>query len=322
MRSFSLIIHLLLILLFSSRANGEALDEKSYTAQKKAVFCGSLIDGIDNDIKKNQLITIINDKIESVEHYKKRNLQDNRQILDLSEYHCLPGLIDTHTHITEKAGDTADLSVYFTMTAEEVIEISNKNAETTLNAGFTAVRNVGSYIAWSALNLRNRINNGEVIGPRIQQAGFYLTVPGGGGDLLIPDFPEENIPSHVRLGVSNNAEEFKNNAKKAIDGGADFLKILASGAVLAFDGIPGAPEMTPEEIAAVVSVAKEAGIKVTSHAHGAQSIKDSILAGVDSIEHASLADQEAIDLAAERGVVFSMDVYNGCLLYTSPSPRD
>ena len=193
-----------MILLFASRANGEALEETNFSTQNKAIFCGSLIDGIDNDIKKNQLITIINDKIESVEHYKKRNLQDNRQILDLSEYHCLPGLIDTHTHITEKAGDTADLSVYFTMTAEEVIEISNKNAETTLNAGFTAVRNVGSYIAWSALNLRNRINNGEVIGPRIQQAGFYLTVPGGGGDLLIPDFPEEDIPSHVRLGVSNN----------------------------------------------------------------------------------------------------------------------
>ena len=142
MRSFSLIIHLLLILLFFSRANGEALVEKSYAAQKKAVFCGSLIDGIDNDIKKNQLITIINDKIESVGQFQKRGLQDNRQILDLSEYHCLPGLIDTHTHITEKAGDTADLSVYFTMTEEEVIEISNKNAETTLNAGFTAVRNV------------------------------------------------------------------------------------------------------------------------------------------------------------------------------------
>lgn len=142
MRSFSLIIHLLLILLFFSRANGEALVEKSYAAQKKAVFCGSLIDGIDNDIKKNQLITIINDKIESVGNSQIGSLQDNRQILDLSEYHCLPGLIDTHTHITEKAGDTADLSVYFTMTAEEVIEISNKNAETTLNAGFTAVRNV------------------------------------------------------------------------------------------------------------------------------------------------------------------------------------
>ncbi len=311
MRSFSLIIHLLLILLFSLRVSGEVLEETKFTAQKRAVFCGSLIDGINNDIKKNQLITIVNDKIVSVEHYKKRNIQDNSQILDLSEYHCLPGLIDTHTHITEKAGDTADLSVYYTMTEEEVIEISNKNAETTLNAGFTAVRNVGSYIAWSALNLRNRINNGEVIGPRIQQAGFYLTVPGGGGDLLIPGFPEGDIPPHVRMGVSYDAEEFRNNAKKAIDGGADFLKILASGAVLAFDGIPGAPEMTPEEITAVVSVAKEAGVKVTSHAHGAQSIKDSILAGVNSIEHASLADQEAIDLAAERGVVFSMDVYNG-----------
>ena len=126
MRIFSLTIHLLLILLFSLRASGEVLEETNINAQKKAVFCGSLIDGIDNDIRKNQLITIVNDKIVSVEHYKKRNIQDNHQILDLSEYHCLPGLIDTHTHITEKAGDTADLSVYYTMTEEEVIKISNK----------------------------------------------------------------------------------------------------------------------------------------------------------------------------------------------------
>ena len=311
MNSFFILINFLVVLSLASNANADSLKKINSANQNKAVFCGSLIDGIDNEIKKNQLITIIDDKIESVGYLQKGNLRDNSQILDLSNYYCLPGLIDTHTHITEKAGDTADLSVYFTMTEDEVIEISNKNAETTLKAGFTAVRNVGSYIAWSALNLRKRINKGEVIGPRIQQAGFYLTIPGGGGDLLIPDFPEEDIPSHVRLGVSNNAEEFKKNAKKAIDGGADFLKILASGAVLAFDGIPGAPEMTPGEIAAVVSVAKKAGVKVTSHAHGAQSIKDSILAGVDSIEHASLADQEAIDLAAERGVVFSMDVYNG-----------
>tara|TARA_Y100000748_G_scaffold254201_1_gene220099 strand:- start:497 stop:1087 length:591 start_codon:yes stop_codon:yes gene_type:complete len=193
MNSFFILINFLVTLSLASNANADSLKKINSANQNKAVFCGSLIDGIDNEIKKNQLITIIDDKIESVGYLQKGNLRDNSQILDLSNYYCLPGLIDTHTHITEKAGDTADLSVYFTMTEDEVIEISNKNAETTLKAGFTAVRNVGSYIAWSALNLRKRINKGEVIGPRIQQAGFYLTIPGGGGDLLIPDFPEEDI---------------------------------------------------------------------------------------------------------------------------------
>jgi len=89
------------------------------------------------------------------------------------------------------------------------------------------------------------------------------------------------------------------------------LKVIASGAVLAFGGVPGSPEMTPEEIAAVAEVAHAAGIKLTAHAHGAQSVKEAILSGADSIEHASLADDEAIALAVEHDVAFSMDVYNG-----------
>ena len=285
----------------------------SFTVQAENmqyIRCGQLIDGISNEAQLERLIIINNERIEAVEEFNEA-LNIDFELIDLKDYTCLPGLIDTHTHITEKAGDTADLSIYFTMTRSEARRISEKNALTTLNAGFTSVRNVGAYIAWSARDLRDRINKGYVIGPRIQTAGFNLTVPGGGGDLLLPNFPEEKIPSYLREGVSKNADEFRENAEKAVEGGADFLKILASGAVLAFDGVPGAPEMSQEEIAAVVAVARKAGIKVTSHAHGAQSIKDSILAGVDSIEHASLADQEAIELAVSHNVAFSMDVYNG-----------
>jgi len=116
--------------------------------------------------------------------------------------------------------------------------------------------------------------------------------------------------------VARGPEQFRRKAEEAIAGGADVLKVIASGAVLAYGGIPGAPEMTPEEIEAVVEVGHKAGIKVTAHAHGAQSIKDAILAGADSIEHASLADDEAIALAAERQVAFSMDVYNGNYIAT------
>jgi len=303
---------LLLILLQISEASysSDSIQKSNQINGSITIYCGQLIDGNNDRLLKNQLITIFDGVIDNIT-YQSPNQKLNKNILNLSDYYCLPGLIDTHTHITEKAGDTADLSVYFTMTNDEARKISEKNAFTTLNAGFTSVRNVGSYIAWSARDLRDRINQGYVTGPRIQTAGFYLTVPGGGGDLLLPGYPEEKIPSYLREGVSKNTQEFRENAEKAVEGGADFLKILASGAVLAFDGVPGAPEMNQEEIAAVVSVARSAGIKVTSHAHGAQSIKDSILSGVDSIEHASLADQEAIEMAASHDVAFSMDVYNG-----------
>ena len=228
----------------------------SFTVQAENmqyIRCGQLIDGISNEVQLERLIIINNERIEAVEEFNEA-LNIDFELIDLKDYTCLPGLIDTHTHITEKAGDTADLSIYFTMTRSEARRISEKNALTTLNAGFTSVRNVGAYIAWSARDLRDRVNKGYVIGPRIQTAGFYLTVPGGGGDLLLPNFPEEKIPSYLREGVSKNADEFRENAEKAVEGGADFLKILASGAVLAFDGVPGAPEMSQEEIAAVVAV--------------------------------------------------------------------
>ena len=274
------------------------------------IRCGQMIDGYSGEPLHDQLISIRQGLITNVELYNKATSEDD-EILNLSAYTCLPGLIDTHTHITERADETSDLSIHYTRSMTEVREISAENALTTLHAGFTTVRNLGAYIAWSARDLRDRINAGEIVGPRIQTSGFYLTIPGGGGDLVIPGIPENTIPDRVRQGVSRGPDQFRENARKAVKGGADVLKILASGAVLAYGGIPGSPEMTPEEILAVVEVAHEAGIKVTAHAHGAQSIKDAILAGVDSIEHASLADEEAIQLAVKHQVAFSMDVYNG-----------
>ena len=295
----------LLITLF-----GAAFAQKVVTAPftpdsgNLTIRCGILIDGIADQPRTFQTIEIVDGRFSSIS-------SGNADVdLDLSVYTCMPGFIDTHTHIAEPV-ETANLSIFYTISTEELREASRVNAEITLAAGFTTARNVGSYVGWSGRDLRDRINRGEIAGPRMQTAGFYLTIPGGGGDLVIPGFEEGEIPARVRMGVARGPEEFRHRSEEAVAGGADVLKVIASGAVLAFGGVPGSPEMTPEEIQAVVEVAHAAGIKVTAHAHGAQSIKDAIGAGVDSIEHASFADAEAIAMAVKENVAFSMDVYNG-----------
>lgn len=276
------------------------------------VHCGTLIDGLADEPMTNKTVAIFNGRIDAIldgppptDHY-----------IDLSDFTCLPGLIDTHTHLVEGDGDTADLSIFYTRSLEDEQEIARVNAAITLGAGFTTVRNVGAYNGWAGRVLRDRINSGEIDGPRMQTAGFYLTFPGGGGDLVIPGYEEEDIPARVRMGIARGPDEFRRKAQIAVAGGADVLKAIASGAVLAFGGVPGAPEMTREELQAVAEVAHAAGIKLTAHAHGAESIKDAILAGADSIEHASLADDEAIALAVQHDVAFSMDIYNGTHIAT------
>jgi imidazolonepropionase-like amidohydrolase len=274
-----------------------------------AVHCGTLIDGVSDAPVRDRVVVIRHGHIQAIVPPAEAPADLPR--LDLGGHTCLPGLFDMHVHIADRPGDTKDLSVFFRRTEAEQREISAENARATLLAGFTNVRSVGAYIAFSEQAIQQRIERGEVIGPRIQGAGIYLTIPGGGGDLLIPGVPEADIPPHVRAGVARGPEQFAGKARLAGENGAEVLKVIASGAVLAYGGVPGAPEMTPAEIRAVVDEGHSVGLPVTAHAHGAQSIKDAIGAGVDCIEHASLADDEAIRLAAEKKVCFSMDVYNG-----------
>lgn len=274
-----------------------------------AVHCGALIDGSSDAARHDVTVTIRSGRVESLQD--GRHADGELPFLELGDYNCLPGLIDMHTHLTDRPIDTADLKVFYTRSREKQLTISEENAAVTLGAGFTTVRNVGTYIAWTDRDLRDAINQGKAIGPRMQIVGYYLTIPGGGGDLLIPGVQEKDIPAIVRVGVARNAEEFRAKAQQAIDGGADLLKVIASGAVLAYGGVPAAPEMTPDEIAAVAAVAHAAGRKLAAHAHGAQSIKEAILAGADTIEHASYINDEDIALAKAHNVALSMDVYNG-----------
>jgi len=274
-----------------------------------ALYCGALIDGVAAAPVKDVTVLIRDGRVASVT--PGRTIPRGVAALELPAHTCLPGLIDMHTHITERPDDTADLSVYFRRTQDEQLAISREFAAATLLAGFTTVRNVGVYVAWTDRALRDAIEAGEVAGPRMQASGFYLTIPGGGGDLLLPEVPEAQIPRAVRSGVARGPEEFRARAQAAVMGDADLLKVIASGAVLAFGGVPGEPEMTSAEIAAVTAVAHSADIKVAAHAHGARSIREAILAGADTIEHASLIDDEGIALAKAHDVALSMDVYNG-----------
>jgi imidazolonepropionase-like amidohydrolase len=273
-----------------------------------AVRCGRLIDGFSSVPRQGVTVIIRNGRIAEL---TTAAAPADLPSLDLPGHTCLPGLIDMHTHITDRPLDTADLRIYYTMTREEQFARSRQHAAATLEAGFTTLRNVGTYIAWADRDIRDAINKGETVGPRMQIVGYYLTIPGGGGDLRIPGVPEAAIPARVRGGVSRGPEEFRRNAERAIAGGADLLKVIASGAVLAYGSIPGEPEMAPEEIKVVVEVAHAAGLKLAAHAHGARSIKEAILAGADTIEHASLIDDADIALAREHRVALSMDIYNG-----------
>lgn len=274
-----------------------------------AVHCGMLIDGVSTQPMHDVTLLVRNGRITAIERGSREPPDLPR--LDLRDYTCLPGLIDMHTHLTDRPEDTADLTVYFRRKPDERFALSRQHAAATLQAGFTTVRNVGTYVAGSDRELRDAINSGQAVGPRMQVSGPYLTIPGGGGDLLVPGVPEHEIPAQVRVGVARGPAAFRAKALELLDGDVDLLKVIASGAVLAFGGVPGEPEMNPEELAAVVAVAHAAGRKVAAHAHGARSIKEAILAGADTIEHASLMDAEAIELARVHRVALAMDVYNG-----------
>lgn len=283
------------------------------------VRCGSLIDGLSDEVLKDRTVVIRDGRLAAIVD-GEAEVGSGITLLDLRDKTCLPGLINTHVHLAEKAEDSVDYGIYYRRTTEDHNELALTSARLNFLTGFTTVRNVGEFEPRAITYARDQIDAGKALGPRIQTAGPYLTIPGGGGDLVVPDYDESEIPLALRTGLARGPDQFREKAQIAVDAGADFLKVIASGAVFAFGTEPGAPEMTQAEIEAVVDVARKAGIKVTAHVHSAQSGLDAILAGVDSLEHASLLTDEVIALAAERGVAFSMDVYNGT--YTDTVGRE
>ena len=288
-----------LALLMAAAASAETVD----------IRAGRLIDPQNAKVLADQRIRIVDGKIASVAAWRD---SDGPAAIDWSGDTVLPGLIDLHTHLADGAidGDGSDPAGPLKHSEADTILKGAKAASIELRSGFTTVRDVGVYRGLTDIALRDAINAGEVEGPRMFVAGGYITVPGGGGEInaLAADVP---VPEQFRMGEVRTPAEARDRARYFLDHGADFIKLIATGAVLAIGGIPGALELSPEEMKAACDEAKAHGSYCIAHAHGAEGIKAAIRAGARTIEHASYLDAEGIALAKASGVWLDMDIYNG-----------
>ena len=230
-------------------------------------------------------------------------LPEGAERVDLPGVTLVPGLIDMHVHITSSPLYGGYNSLLFTDSFWPAIGVAH--AKTTLEAGFTTIRNVGSE-GYADVGLKQAIDAGFVPGPRIVPAAYALGATGGHCDsTFFPPSMNEQSPA-----VVDSPDEARRMVRKMRKYGAEVIKICATGGVFSRGSSPGAQQMTLEEMRAVVDEARAAGMKVAAHAHGASGIRQALEAGVDTIEHVSLVDDEGIRLAVRKGAWFGMDIYN------------
>ena len=223
--------------------------------------------------------------------------------VDLKGMTLLPGLIDMHVHLDSDPTYGGYTGLQYGDRFWSVLAVPH--AQKTLRAGFTTVRNVGSD-AWNDVGLRQAIDEGKVVGPRVVPAAYAFGATGGHCDsTFFPPSMEQKSPYNA-----DSPEEGRKRVRQLRKYGAQVIKICATGGVFSRNTEPGQQQMTYEEMKAVADEAHLWGLKVAAHAHGASGIREAIRAGVDTIEHASLIDDAGIRLARERGAWLSMDIYN------------
>lgn len=278
------------------------------SAQDLMIQAGRVLDVETGQILADRDILIRDGRIVSITP-SQQGVDPRVRVLDWSALTVVPGLMDIHTHLADE-GPYGDPATPLRSNAARDAFIGARNARATLQAGFTTVRDVGVYRGFADVQLRDAINTGLVPGPRMFVAGTYLTVTGGGGEITgLPAGTE--LPTIFRRGVADNEAEVRRRVNEILDAGADFIKLIATGAVLADGTEPGQSEYTEADIRAAVEEAERRGSFVAAHAHGAEGIKRAARAGVRSIEHGSLMDDEAIALMKEHGTWLVADIYNG-----------
>src|SRR6266704_929635 len=273
-----------------------------------AIKAGHVIDVENGRVLEKQVILLRGKKIEAIGGDLK--IPVGAIILDLSTKTVLPGLIDCHTHLADGAHDTGgDPTSQLKKSASQVVLESVPNARMALESGFTTVRDVGVYRALNDVALRDAINKGYVVGPRMFVAGAYITITGGAG-AMTGFAPDIKLPWNFNYGEANSPWEVRQKIRLLAHDGVDHIKVLSTGAVLTHGSNPNSQEFTPEELAAAVDEASHFGLRVESHAHSAQGIKNAIRAGVASVEHATMIDDEGIALAKQHGTYLDMDIYD------------
>lgn len=288
----------------SQEASGKTATKVTY------IRAGRLFDGTGDKVRENMVIVVQGDRIQTVNPAGSVSIPAGATVIDLSHATVLPGLIDCHTHLGARA-DRYDEIYYFKDTPFQSAFAAVVHARKTLEAGFTSVRDVGS-LPFLAVDLRNSINEGLIPGPRVVASGPAISITGGHGDInnFSPQTRVSMFPEERDFQIADGVDQVRHVVRAQVKYGVDVIKILATGGVLSKGDSPGAPQFSFEELKTAADEAHMAGRKIAAHAHGTQGIKNAILAGIDSIEHASLIDDEGIRLAKEHGTYLVMDIYN------------
>jgi len=273
------------------------------TAQNMVIKGATILDVTNGEMIKNHVVIVKDGRIDSVPPARSADIPKGIEVIDLQGHTLLPGLIDMHVHLTSGGGYHGYERLKLTDERRAILGVVH--AKQTLMAGFTTVRNVGAG-SFGDVALRDAINDGDIPGPRMLVSGPPIGITGGhcSDNNLLP--PEYGISGE---GVADGPWAARTAVRRNIKYGADLIKTCSTGGVLSKGTKVGAPQYTVEELTALVDEAHSRGLKVASHAHGAEGIINALTAGADTIEHASFIDDEGIALSIERGAALSMDIY-------------
>lgn len=262
---------------------------------KQALKCGKLFCPQNGKTLKNAVILVEGNRILAVQTDREA-IPDGFMAVDLSHLFVMPGLIDAHVH-TGSSGEADGLAQSARATVGDIAFISLRNARQDLYAGFTTLRDAGS-VGFADVALRNAINRGEVVGPRMVVAGVAMGSTGGHADSHFAPHIQETLLPDLCI---NSVESARRAARYNLKYGADFLKFMSTGGVMSVGTTVGAQQLTADEIAAIIEIADMYGVHTATHAHGTAGIKAAVRAGVSSVEHGMMLDDEAIDLMLQHG---------------------
>lgn len=266
-------------------------------AQRSLIHCGTLIDGKNKELQSQVTIVVDGNKIVSVDRGFTKPAKDDK-VIDLSKKTVMPGLIDMHVHLESETSKDALVKRY-TQNEADIAFQSTVYAKKNLMAGFTTVRDCGG--SGVNISLRNAVNAGTVVGPRIFAAGKSIATTGGHADPTNGSRKDLMGDPGPKEGVINGPDDARQAVRQRYKDGSDFIKITATGGVLSVAKDGSGPQFTQQEVNAIVEAAKDYGFHTAAHAHGAEGMKRAVLAGITTIEHGTLMSDEVMDLMKQKG---------------------